>query len=417
MDKKRISISRILLILVLVCVLAVGGMAGVLVGIRLSDRQTANQLELQNQALGQQLDAVLQQNAQMIDYLEESQKILYGVNSSLMATTVDMLLAGLESDKEKVLAVVSWVAANISNRPLDEYVSGNIFGWYGTRSGLCAERSYIAVEMLKLHNIYVRHMRLYDFPDATDGHSAIEAYYNDRWHYFDVTYAGYFEVDGVVLSFEEIMGNPARALAGMVVLEQTIDRSGYDENGMSTNDYINNAQRMREVYSMAALSGFRSYGLLSRNSIVPICPQFSLTVAPLVIGAADASDADVESEGRQAMLSANLHYALSRPTPDPYNLQTEWNFTDCTPGTTYYIEYTAYGATDAGLAYYVIAEGANVTTGGTYETSQDLVDGQAEVWRIEFVPESPECSLRIGFDFTDLGVGAWVDCISVGSAA
>lgn len=56
---------------------------------------------------------------------------------------------------------------------------------------------------------------LYNFGRVGVGHTAAEAYCNGKWHYFDPTYAGYFMINGDVLSWAEIKSNPNLAINNM----------------------------------------------------------------------------------------------------------------------------------------------------------------------------------------------------------
>jgi hypothetical protein len=93
-----------------------------------------------------------------------------------------------------------------------------------------------------------RRVAIEDF--AGSGHTAVEVRWDGAWHFLDVTYAGYFRVDGAILSFEEIQADPPRALDGLVVLEPSLDV--WPDGAPVDND-----DRMRRKYTAAHLGAAR----------------------------------------------------------------------------------------------------------------------------------------------------------------
>jgi len=154
--------------------------------------------------------------------------------------SVSPLLHPEQGDERKALAIAAWVAANATNEPAapDAPVP--------PIRGLCGQRAGAFVELARLAGLRAARLDFSRFGDSA--HSAALVWYDGDWHYFDVTYAGYFRRDGRILSFAEIQGDPAAALAGMVVLPG----SGLDR--WSDGTPVDNGQRMRQAYTPEAIA-------------------------------------------------------------------------------------------------------------------------------------------------------------------
>lgn len=114
------------------------------------------------------------------------------------------------SDADKAIVIARWVAANNTNQPTERH-----------GPHLCGHRSTIFELLAKRADLQVSRLAIGNF--AGSGHTAVEVWYDGAWHFLDVTYAGYFERDGRILSFQEIQASPEQAIAGMVVFDGTRD--------------------------------------------------------------------------------------------------------------------------------------------------------------------------------------------------
>jgi hypothetical protein len=150
-----------------------------------------------------------------------------------------LLRSGL-ADEEKAIAIASWVAANATNQT----AAGD--APVPPIRGQCGRRAGVFVELARRAGLRAARLDFSRF--GALAHSAAQVSYDGGWHYFDVTYAGYFRRDGRILSFAEVQADPAAALAGMVVLPG----GGLDR--WSDGTPVDNGQRMRQAYTLETIA-------------------------------------------------------------------------------------------------------------------------------------------------------------------
>lgn len=163
------------------------------------------------------------------------------------------LRAGM-NDEERSIALASWIARNGTNDHQRKVDDGVPF------LSLCGYRSTVFQRLGARAGLLVRRVALDDF--AGSGHAAVEVHYDGTWHFYDVTYAGYFRVGGRVLAFDEVQARPAWALAGLVVLDGSIDRWGDGKP-------VDNTERMRLNYTPENLRAARRLPLLEPRLRLP----------------------------------------------------------------------------------------------------------------------------------------------------
>ena len=320
------------------------------------------------------------------------------------------------SKEEKVLAICKWISENISNREndYDSIMSpyNDTYGWLAGRKELCGGRSQIALKLLEYINIDAYQINLYDFPSVSaGGHSCREAYWDEKWHFIDVTMAGYFQKDGIILSLEEIIENPEAALEGMVVWTKTLDK-------YSSGEDAENERRMEAHYSVESLKNFKSYGRKDKETEVFVYPEMDLEqFHQLEIGKKDENSEDVRVDGMGLGISSYLAYGLSAPSQD-VNIQTEWTFKNCNPGSLYTIEYQIFSSGDNGPAkFYVESENAGILDGKEFEIpasyNGEKINDFDGIITIKFVPNQSECKVRIKVDKPEIGCGANIDSITI----
>lgn len=120
------------------------------------------------------------------------------------------------STEEKSIALSEWIVRNSTNYHPIKNVHGLPF------FGRCGYRATVFEALAHRAGMKVARVAIENF--AESGHTAVEVFYDDGWHFFDVTYAGYFRMDGKILSFAEIQAHPRKAIGNVVVIEGSLDR-------------------------------------------------------------------------------------------------------------------------------------------------------------------------------------------------
>lgn len=327
-------------------------------------------------------------------------KNIHAIDRAMLSDKAEEICTEKKSDEERSIAICQWIAENISNRTYEfekNGVKNEPFSWYAVRSGLCSARSYICVEMAEIMNMEAHIMNLYDFPTTQDGHTCVEIYYDEEWHFFDPTSGGYFRnKDGKIMSLDEMHSNPQEAMDGIICSENALDQ-------------VDNFERMTSYFSEESLRNLRSYGVMDRKEPAFVYPIVDLAeISGIEIGSLDKDRADVYDEGGRHQLSQYLDYGLASPNVN-VNIQTKWEFTNC-KSEKYYLEYYFYDGQDA--EFRVISENAEVVTGDTLVIEKNT--DKEGVWRIEFIPAEKECMLWIAHDNLEAGNGAFVDSIRIG---
>jgi hypothetical protein len=243
------------------------------------------ELNQANVNLGSKVDAVSADLRQIRINLNTK---VDAVLKAFIAEKVEALTKDKTSEEEKVIALARWVSSNISNRfrtsdKLSSSHSENIFTFddrfvnekiipngiylrFALRSGACTPRALIFIEMLKYVNIIARLYNICCFPIKENAHSCVQVYYSGNWHFFDVTYAGYFKKHDKILSFEDLMGIVKKGenhLKYLVSLPNSLDYWNIlDSNLSSEQDIlkIDNQERMKRAYSKETLLKTKNYG-------------------------------------------------------------------------------------------------------------------------------------------------------------
>ncbi len=155
------------------------------------------------------------------------------------------------SEEQRAIAIAAWVAGNSTNEPAARDAP------VPPIRGLCGQRASAFVELARRAGLQAVRLDFSRF--GASAHSAALVSYDGGWHYFDVTYAGYFRTGGRILSFAEIQADPAAALAGMVVLPG----GGLDR--WSDGSAVDNRRRMLQAYTVDTITTAR----LRRPGAVP----------------------------------------------------------------------------------------------------------------------------------------------------
>ncbi|MFX4262064.1 transglutaminase-like domain-containing protein [Pelotomaculum propionicicum] len=330
--------------------------------------------------------------------------------SAILAYHVEEIVEGAENDQDKCIRIAKWIASNIPNR---EPLGQDEYGWYAYRSGLCGSRAMLFVEMLKYQHIPARVFNMYNFGRVGGGHSCAQAYYDAKWHFFDVTYAGTFIKNNDVLSWEEILSNPKDAMGNLVVFEDNLDRWGAVTDDPVNRDKVNNNERMHIAYNEEILKNAKSYGFYQYSDVKTLYPLIdwdNIVEDKLFIGNLNNDFNDVNIDGVNKKLSEQLGVSLGTGTD---TFHTTWIFNNCIPGEVYSIKYYIYKSNLPDLAYWARSEDVKIISGGTFISSESLVNGDLHIWEIKFTPIESECSISVGYDFREQQKLLFTDMIEI----
>lgn len=331
--------------------------------------------------------------------------------TALLADTVERVTEGLESDRERALAVCAWIASNISNRAKP---AGDHLAWFAERAGLCGERAVLAVRMLELIHVPAKVFNLYNLGRVGGGHSAVQVHFDGDWRYVDVMYAGYFEVDGQILSWEGIAGDPEAAVEGMVVFTRTLDRWGGFDQPTEERALIENDSRMRAVYTPDAIrEAALSAGFKGTTDPKVLTARVDLDAhgGALTLGAPDRSATDVQAQGVAHGISEQLGHA-THTYFDTFHVR--WVLEGLTPGAEHEIRYQFYRWSGPDLRIGVASPDARVLDGERFVTTEEPPGPEGHPWVIRFVPESERAEVLVSPDYARMRAGLFVDWIRIG---
>lgn len=336
----------------------------------------------------------------------EIEKLREEVLEGMLASQTEEIVKKSNTDQEKAISIARWISSNISNRKnegRDEY------SWYASRSGLCGARARLFVKMCELEGIPAKVFNMYNFGRVGGGHSCAQAYYNDKWHFFDVTYAGVFMDNGEVMSWDEIITNPKRAMENLVIFQETIDRNGSVTEALEDRTKVNNNERMHIAYSEAYLENARSYGFFKENDVKTLFPNINLSQdTNITIGKIDKQFNDVTEDGINKQISEQLGVSLGTGTD---TFHTTWELKNLDIDSNYSIKYHVYKSTAKDLKYMANGIDAYIIKGNEYRT---LKDGEySDVWEIQFKPKKENCSIEIKYDFREEQQLLFVDMIEI----
>jgi hypothetical protein len=229
---------------------------------------------------------------------------VYALRLGRFHDMVDRVVGDASGDEERCIRIARHIAGNVRNQYDDVQTRNDVLSGWESRYGLCGTRSVLMIKALQRFAINAQVLNIYDYGF---GHSCVEAYYDDAWHYFDPTYGGYFVgEDGHVLSWDEIAADPHRAIKGMRVFAKTLDRYG-GRDGIALTQVDNN-QRMNLTYSPEKLAQVRAAGVrYSRVFSLPVLLRFPEgKTRKLKIGNVDKKSSDMVSQ--EVMDSIRCHY-------------------------------------------------------------------------------------------------------------
>lgn len=322
------------------------------------------------------------------------------------------------TESEIAEALARWIVNNSTNA---RWVPGNSIyplpeGARGSDDallpfhGLCGGRSRLFEYLALRAGLAVSVFNMYNFSGPGHGHTCVQVYYEDAWHFYDVTYAGMFTVSEKVISFSEMRDDPATALAGMIVFEPVGDIQDYSSSGLPVDNNI----RMRNVYTEIALSNAVSTSFLGSGNLVPLEVQFDLSLVPIHLGEPEGTTVELDADGTSQSVSSPLGLMLGYVFD---NFQPTLLMSNAVIGKTYKLTFYIYRSTTAGLTFSVaslndveIISGKEITT--SIEMLQPEISG---VWEIVFRTEAEEASFIIQHE-CEYGDGLYLNQITVETA-
>lgn len=329
---------------------------------------------------------------------------------ALFSEKIDSLVAGAASDKERALRIAGWIATSFTN---SDSIAGD-FQSFALRAGLCRNRADIFVKAMDRLLIPAKIFNMYNFPTAGSGHSAAIAWFDGKWHYFDMMYGGYFVHNGDMLSWEEIVDAPEAALSGIVTFPYTLDKWSKKDNdivypaafgGPNTQlQPISNLDRMRHYYTEKSIAKAKeSSGPLGPGCMKNLIVTISKGQLPLHIGSIDNSYQDVEKYGSLHELTEYLGFALSTHV-DFFSLR--WHLDKLVPGEKYLLRFHLYGKKL--FSHFARIVGGEILEGASF----DFKSGSRE-WTILFQAKHPEVTLTFSHAGQQAYTGPFIDAITL----
>lgn len=326
-----------------------------------------------------------------------------------MARQVESIVGRGAAPQDRCVALTHWIAGNFRNATsfgdvADRCARGDAYTWFSHRYGLCGERAEVFLRMADLAGIHARRFNLYNFGGVGGGHTAVQAYYQGGWHFFDPSYAGYFLRDGAVLSWDRIAADPRRAIRDLVVIESTKDVRA--TSGPLAWTPVDNRERMGEIYAGNCIASARSAGFAEPPGAVPIFVPVdarALGKAPLVLGTRGGSFEQLEAEG----VGRGISEQLGTLGTVRASLHHVYEFRHAIPGARYCIRVVpARFARRMGGAMYAFEDGCEILTGHVY-------DGRGD-WLIRVRSEASRFSVRLAHKFEQPRVGMYVAALQIG---
>jgi hypothetical protein len=298
---------------------------------------------------------------------------------------------------EKAETLARWVVSNSTNArwipedstyPLPEGARGSDDALLPFH-GLCAGRSYFFKNLAERAGLRVSVFSIYNFSGPGHGHTCVQVYYENDWHFYDVTYAGMFVRNGEVLSFAEMRADPAAALSGMVVFEPTGETRDYYSSGLPVDNHI----RMQWVYTEDTLANAISTSFRGSGNLVPLEVKFDLSILPIRVGDSSGTYADLNLDGLVQHISENMGVMLGHIVD---NFEPILILTNAVPGQEYVLRFYIEKANTTGLVFDVTPKNAQIISGKVLTTTSEMLwPNPAALWEITFIPLSDAAMLTI----------------------
>ena len=263
---------------------------------------------------------------------DQDNKIENEIFENLTFEISKILTKKLVNDKEKTIAVVKFMHNNFANHSEDEFINNQVIKGSSnlakllSRVGQCGTYERITRKILEHAGINSRRYSLYNFPKLGEGHTAIEVFFNNKYHYFDPTYGGYFEKD-TIMSINEMIN----------IVKENNNLSDYliyfDKNKRVYNRAkkekwvkVDTYKHMTSFYSNENIKNLKSHSSFNGE---PMVLHYEIQ-NKLDVGAIDQNNNDLKN--KQKNISQNIHFiGYSSGLNYFHNI----NFTQLTASTNY----------------------------------------------------------------------------------
>ena len=280
--------------------------------------------------------------------------------------------------EEKVISLAKYFANNWKTNdltfPMQRQIhnSNNMLLKFIYKAGHCGTRVFLFRKMAKSVNVKTRRFAIHNLGSPISGHTTAQFFDNDKWHYIDVTYAGYFKRNGQILSFDEIkqLNNP---LTYLVVLENFSDRKPED------NRLIDNKSRMSSIYTKTRLEYATQYGFADEDINI----TYELN-KPYTFGNIDNSSTDVKKSGIDNNITRQLYFLGGKINHTAYLKNLDIN-------STYSFEVVPVKKEYGQILKFELDSDCKITSGGVYK--YDFNKFETSKWKIDIIPSNSECRL------------------------
>jgi hypothetical protein len=299
------------------------------------------------------------------------------------------LTTGLNTDREKAMALATWIAANWRNASTDPIIhnshkSKSNLAKFINPTGACGTRTKIFNDMAKAVGLKSQRYSIYNFGGVGRGHTATQVFYDNKWHFFDVTYSGYFEKSGKILSFDEIVNLGDDALNYLVAFDSFGDVYGRNLHS-SQWKFVDNAKRMARIYNYKNLLKASSRGFVGKP--IPVTLQFAMSPGDF-LGSLDNSSRDVLEQGIKKQKSEQINLMGFSSVPFFQKITLENLELD----KTYRYEFNIVRSKiKKKWNFNASSKNCKITKGNTFSYNSKNVSQ----WVIEINPLSKTCSINI----------------------
>lgn len=353
---------------------------------------TQNKIDSNSDKLNQLILEQQQQNKDFANFSLTQKNSKNEIIKLMLRQKVEQLVAGLKTDQEKTVSIANWVSLNIVSLP----GSADPNEVFTSRIGQCQSRVLLFTEMIKMINLGVRTFNFWNFPTVASNHAAAQVFYDGKWHFFELTFAGYFKKNQQILSFDEILAEAKKGdhLKYLVVQPAVLDKF-IDQNTLEPLYLRDNLKEITALYSKQNLLALKSYGFQGED-IIPLYinfdqKQFKQGKYIMKFGNEDKSllsstSTSTSSSSSSALLSTGLDILGSGYE----NFIYHWHFNDLQPGKTYSLKYKIKHASADHLKFKAEAKSAKIIEGEEFNNDK--------IWEIKFVPVTTKPIISILYD-------------------